>query len=59
MPTLQPEDHPLFVNEIDYPRRVAQVGSAGSILDISKHRDTCERSISIFDSIAILGRYIE
>ena len=29
---------------------------AGSILDISKYRDTCERSI--FDGIAIL-RYIE
>ena len=33
-------------------------GSAGSILDISKYRDTCERSISILDGIAIL-RYIE
>ena len=32
--------------------------SAGSILDISKYRDTCERSISILGSIAIL-RYIE
>ena len=32
--------------------------SAGSILDISKYRDTCERSISILDGIAIL-RYIE
>ena len=31
---------------------------AGSILDISKYRDTCERSISILDGIAIL-RYIE
>ena len=28
--------------------------SAGSILDISKYRDTCERSISILDGIAIL-----
>ena len=28
--------------------------SAGSILDISKYRDTCERSISILGSIAIL-----
>ena len=34
------------------------IGSAGSILDISKYRDTCERSISILDGIAIL-RYIE
>ena len=34
------------------------VNSAGSILDISKYRDTCERSISILGSIAIL-RYIE
>ena len=33
-------------------------GSAGSILDISKYRDTCERSISILGGIAIL-RYIE
>ena len=33
-------------------------GSAGSILDISKYRDTYERSISILDGIAIL-RYIE
>ncbi len=32
--------------------------SAGSILDISKYRDTCERSISILHGIAIL-RYIE
>ena len=32
--------------------------SAGSILDISKYRDTCERSISILDGIAIL-RYTE
>ena len=32
--------------------------SAGSILDISKYRDTCERSISIVGGIAIL-RYIE
>ena len=32
--------------------------SAGSILDISKYRDTCERSISILDGIAKL-RYIE
>ena len=32
--------------------------SAGSILDISKYRDTCEHSISILDGIAIL-RYIE
>ena len=32
--------------------------AAGSILDISKYRDTCERSISILDGIAIL-RYIE
>ena len=32
--------------------------SPGSILDISKYRDTCERSISILHSIAIL-RYIE
>ena len=32
--------------------------SAASILDISKYRDTCERSISILDGIAIL-RYIE
>ena len=32
--------------------------SAGSILDISKYRDTYERSISILDGIAIL-RYIE
>ena len=31
--------------------------SAGSILDISKYRDTCERSISILDGIAIL-RYV-
>ena len=28
--------------------------SAGSILDISKYRDTCERSISILGGIAIL-----
>ena len=28
--------------------------SAGSILDRSKYRDTCERSISILGSIAIL-----
>ena len=34
------------------------LSSAGSILDISKYRDTCERSISILDGIAIL-RYIE
>ena len=34
------------------------ITSAGSILDISKYRDTCERSISILDGIAIL-RYIE
>ena len=33
-------------------------GSAGSILDISKYRDTCKRSISILGGIAIL-RYIE
>ena len=33
-------------------------GSAGSILDISKYRDTCERSIPIIHGIAIL-RYIE
>ena len=33
-------------------------GSPGSILDISKYRDTCERSISILHGIAIL-RYIE
>ena len=32
--------------------------STGSILDISKYRDTCERSISILGGIAIL-RYIE
>ena len=32
--------------------------SPGSILDISKYRDTCERSISILHGIAIL-RYIE
>ena len=32
--------------------------SAGSILDTSKYRDTCERSISILHGIAIL-RYIE
>ena len=32
--------------------------SAGSILDISKYRDTCVRSISILGGIAIL-RYIE
>ena len=32
--------------------------SAGSILDMSKYCDTCERSISILDGIAIL-RYIE
>ena len=32
--------------------------SAGSILDVSKYRDTCERSISILGGIAIL-RYIE
>ena len=32
--------------------------SAGSILDISKYRDTCELSISILGGIAIL-RYIE
>ena len=32
--------------------------SAGSILDILKYRDTCERSISILGGIAIL-RYIE
>ena len=32
--------------------------SAGSILDISKYRDTHERSISILGGIAIL-RYIE
>ena len=32
--------------------------SAGSILDISKYRDNCERSISILGGIAIL-RYIE
>ena len=32
--------------------------SAGSILDILKYRDTCERSISILRGIAIL-RYIE
>ena len=32
--------------------------SAGSILDISKYRDTCERSILILHGIAIL-RYIE
>ena len=37
---------------------VRVVTSAGSILDISKYRDTCERSISILGSIAIL-RYIE
>ena len=28
--------------------------SAGSILNISKYRDTCERSISILGGIAIL-----
>ena len=28
--------------------------SAGSIFDISKYRDTCESSISIFSGIAIL-----
>ena len=28
--------------------------SAGSILDISKYRHTCERSISILDGIAIV-----
>ena len=33
-------------------------GSAGSILDISKYRDTCEHSISILLGMAIL-RYIE
>ena len=38
--------------------RVWLVTSAGLILDISKYRDTCERSISILDGIAIL-RYIE
>ena len=32
--------------------------SAGSILDISKYRDTRERSISVIGGIAIL-RYIE
>ena len=32
--------------------------SAGSLFDISKYRDTCERSISILGGIAIL-RYIE
>ena len=31
--------------------------SAGSILDISKYRDTCERSISILDGIAITSIY--
>ena len=31
--------------------------SAGSILDISKYRDTCERSISILDGIEILIEY--
>ena len=38
--------------------RVLVLSSAGSILDISKYRDTCERSISILGGIAIL-RYIE
>ena len=33
-------------------------GSAGSILDISKYRDTCERSMPILHGIAIL-RYAE
>ena len=32
--------------------------SADSILDLAKYHDTCERSISILDGIAIL-RYIE
>ena len=39
-------------------RQFSEVISAGSILDISKYRDTCERSISILGGIAIL-RYIE
>ena len=30
------------------------LGSAGSILDISKYLDTCQRSILILDGIAIL-----
>ena len=37
---------------------ITVVISPGSILDISKYRDTCERSISILHGIAIL-RYIE
>ena len=40
-----------------FRKKVLQ-SSAGSILDISKYRDTCERSISILGGIAIL-RYIE
>ena len=44
------------VNHSPHPHRVC--ASAGSVLDISKYRDTCERSISILGGIAIL-RYIE
>ena len=44
--------------ECQISRKNHYVTSAGSILDISKYRDTCERSISILDGIAIL-RYIE
>ena len=33
-------------------------GSAGSILDITKYRDTCERSIPILHGVTIL-QYIE
>ena len=46
-----------YVNYIKKQESIVHT-SAGSILDISKYLDTCERSISILGGIAIL-RYIE
>ena len=43
---------------LDSSHRCVNFLSAGSILDISKYRDTCEGSISILGGIAIL-RFIE
>ena len=49
---------PTELSRANWVATVQRSASAGSILDISKYRDTCERSISIFGGIAIL-RYIE
>ena len=53
-----PSSHLTWNDPRSYKTFIQYASSAGSILDISKYRDTCERSISILGGIAIL-RYIE